>query len=292
MLQAISDFITSKHPNIKIRNIVALSEGLFAHTWAINNDIIAKVSKTATDNEYQNAEHSVLQHLYGKICVTTPELIAHGKLTTGQEIILEKRLNGTTFSYDTYSQLPNSDKQRFLSQYANVCRSLHTIQDSMPKRLHRTPTYQINFFNSIYTDPIRKQLHKSEQTIIEDSSKAFLRSSSDVKLLPCHADLHFNNIMVDDTNNKITGIIDLGAFHYADPAYEFRYLLGEPQQYLEDGYGKKFDTGFQDRQLFYCICMFLMGAANPAMSWVSSEQNIKRLQKLLQCRHMERSYLD
>jgi len=36
--------------------------------------------------------------------------------------------------------------------------------------------------------------------------------------------------------------------------------------------------------------MFLMGAAQAELSWVSSEQNVKRLKKLIACRHMEEAY--
>ena len=122
-----------------------------------------------------------------------------------------------------------------------------------------------------------KELMKNQE-MIKDIS---LIETKDLAIVPCKDLIE---------NQEITGIIYIGAFQYADPAYDFRYMYGESQKSLETGYGKQFDKTFLDRQFFYCICMFLMGATQPELSWVSSEQNVKRLKKLIACRHMEEAY--
>ena len=291
MQKQILNLINGNLPDIQADAITPLNEGLFAQTWAIGNNYIAKVSKNQLSNEYQNAENKVLDYLAGKTKLVIPKVIAHSRLEDGREILIETRVPGKAFSYEEYLCLPNKIKQSLLSQYGRVCSSIHSITDNeMPERLKRTTQYQMECFNNWYTKETRDKLTPKERSIIEKSASAYEHAASDAILLPSHADLHFNNIMVSDNSHEITGIIDFGAFQYADPAYEFRYMYGEPQKALEIGYGKQFDRTFQDRQFFYCLCMFLMGVKQPELSWVSSEQNVKRLKKLLVCRHMEESY--
>lgn len=284
-------FIIANIPETQLTEIRPLSEGLFAQTWAIGNNYIAKISKNKSPNEYQNAENKVLEYLADKTKLIIPKLITHSRLEDGREILIESRVPGKAFSYDEYLRMPDNAKQSIQIQYGRVCKLLHSIANQeMPGRLQRSPEYQIKCFDSWYTEETRGKFTAEERSVIEKAYAAYKTGTKGVKLLPCHADLHFNNIMVSDDNTRITGVIDFGAFHYADPAYEFRYMYGEPQKMLETGYGKHFDKTFHDRQFFYCICMFLMGIKQPELSWVSSEQNANRLKKLIACRHMEEAY--
>lgn len=284
-------FIIANIPETQLTEIRPLSEGLFAQTWAIGNNYIAKISKNKSPNEYQNAENKVLEYLADKTKLIIPKLITHSRLEDGREILIESRVPGKAFSYDEYLRMPDNAKQSIQIQYGRVCKLLHSIANQeMPGRLQRSPGYQIKCFDSWYTEETRRKFTAEERSVIEKAYAAYKTGTKGVKLLPCHADLHFNNIMVSDDNTRITGVIDFGAFHYADPAYEFRYMYGEPQKMLETGYGKHFDKTFHDRQFFYCICMFLMGVKQPELSWVSSEQNANRLKKLIACRHMEEAY--
>ena len=278
-------------PGIKVNTITHLSDGLFAQTWAINQNLIAKVSKNILSNEYQNAENEVLEYLFGKTGFVIPQVVKHSILENGHEIIIETRVPGKAFSYEEYLNLSDKIKQSVLIQYGRICNSIHSITGrKLPGRLKRTAQYQIECFNNWYTKEIRDKLTARECSVIENIQRTYECAANDIKLLPSHADLHFNNIMVSDNCQEITGVIDFGTFQYADPAYEFRYMYGESQKLLETGYGKQFDKTFPDRQFFYCICMFLMGVTRPELSWVSSEQNMKRLKKLIACRHMEEAY--
>ena len=232
---------------------------MFAQTWAIGNNYIAKVSKNQLPNDYQNAEDKVLDYLANKTKLVIPKLITHSRLEDGREILIETRVPGKAFSYEEYLRLPDNTKQAIQFQYGRICKQIHSIKNQqMPGRLKRTAEYQIKCFDSWYTEETRGKLSVEERSIIENAFSVYKDAAKDMELLPCHADLHFNNIMVSQDNTTITGVIDLGAFQYADPAYEFRYMYGEPQEMFEVGYGKRFDTTFQDRQFFYCLCMFLM----------------------------------
>lgn len=291
MQKQILNLINGNLPDIKADAITPLNEGLFAQTWAIGNNYIAKVSKNQPPNDYQNAEDKVLDYLANKTKLVIPKLITHSRLEDGREILIETRVPGKAFSYEEYLRLPDNTKQAIQFQYGRVCSQIHSIKNQqMPGRLKRTAEYQIKCFDSCYTEETRGKLSVEERSIIENAFSVYKDAAKDMVLLPCHADLHFNNIMVSQDNTTITGVIDLGSFQYADPAYEFRYMYGEPQEMLEVGYGKRFDTTFQDRQFFYCLCMFLMGVKQPELSWVSSDQNVKRLKKLIACRHMEEAY--
>ena len=291
MKKEILNFIKTNLSDVQIDTITPLNEGLFAQTWEINGEFIAKVSKKKTINEYQNAEGMVLEYLSEKIRFVIPKVIKHSILENEREILIETKVPGKTFSYEEYLRLPDKIKRSILIQYGRICNLIHSINcPEIPGRLKRTARYQIEYFHNWYTKEIRGKLTAIERSVIENALSTYESAANDVKLLPSHADLHFNNIMVNDSCQEITGIIDFGAFQYADPAYEFRYMYGEPQKSLETGYGKQFDKTFLDRQFFYCICMFLMGAAQPELSWVSSKQNVKRLKKLIACRHMEEAY--
>ncbi len=291
MQEEILKVIQGNISGIRTDAITPLNEGLFAQTWAIGNNYVAKISKNKSPNEYQNAENKVLEYLVDKTKLVIPKIITHSTLEDGREILIESRVPGKAFSYDEYLRMPANAKQSIQTQYGRVCKLLHSIANQeLPGRLQRSPEYQIKCFDSWYTEEICGLFTAEERSIIEKTYNAYKAGTKDVKLLPCHADLHFNNIMVSDDNTRITGVIDFGAFHYADPAYEFRYMYGEPQKMLETGYGKHFDKTFHDRQFFYCICMFLMGIKQPELSWVSSEQNANRLKKLIACRHMEEAY--
>lgn len=291
MQKQILNLINGNLPDIQADAITPLNEGLFAQTWAIGNNYIAKVSKNQLPNDYQNAEDKVLDYLANKTKLVMPKLITHSRLEDGREILIETRVPGKAFSYEEYLRLPDNTKQAIQFQYGRICKQIHSIKNQqMPGRLKRTAEYQIKCFDSCYTEETRGKLSVEERSIIENAFSVYKDAAKDMVLLPCHADLHFNNIMVSQDNTTITGVIDLGAFQYADPAYEFRYMYGEPQEMFEVGYGKRFDTTFQDRQFFYCLCMFLMGVKQPELSWVSSDQNVKRLKKLIAYRHMEEAY--
>lgn len=291
MENEVYQFLLKNIPGIDVKDIAALNEGLFAYTWDVCNKYVVKISKICHKNEYQDSESDVLKYIENKINIATPKLIKHARLSDGREIIIEEKISGMPFSYEIYRNLSKVNKKNFLIEYGKVCAEIHSIKfPRLQNRLIRTAQYQKQNFHKWFIPKLQKQLNSQEISIINDSLASFEQSASSIELLPCHADLHFNNIMVSPDTYRIKGIIDFGAFHYADPAYEFRYMLGESQSDLEIGYGKSMDESFQARQFFYCICMFLMGAVNQQLSWVSSEQNIQRLKKLIACKHMQEAY--
>ena len=89
MQKQILNLINGNLPDIQADAITPLNEGLFAQTWAIGNNYIAKVSKNQLPNDYQNAEDKVLDYLANKTKLVIPKLITHSRLEDGREILIE-----------------------------------------------------------------------------------------------------------------------------------------------------------------------------------------------------------
>jgi len=268
---------------IKIKDFYLLGSGLFGYACLVNNEIVFKIPKKIETNKDQLKEVQVLEFLKGKLDIQTPEILCHAMSDDGKYIIGETLLDGVCYNQEMHDSFPEETKNKILQQLGHIMRNLHDINgEPLPGRKISTYQDSIKFFNECH-DKVKMMFSKDENNKLDKIVKDYEKLSIEHPVLPvpCHSDLMFYNLMFDKKTLKISGLIDFGAFQYAEPAKDMHYYWGSGAEEIIKGYGDNGDKYLPKRQSFHTVSNLLSNLCESKGDKESLEHNIKTIQNYL-----------
>ena len=255
-IDRLKKLICETFPELKINKFSSLSEGKEGAICLANDEIVFKIP--FLKNEGVN-EAAVLRFLENKLDIEIPKVLYSAYSENGLYIIGETLLSGIAYSYELHDTFDFETKIDICRQLGKIVRSLHEAGGHDPSWLgcEETPEDCINEFNKRWTPETRNLFSGDEIGKIEKIAERYKKISAEYPVKPvlCHGDLHFYNLMFDEKNKRISGVLDFGCVNYGEPAGEWYYYF-DPKYYLE-GYGDNGDKYFSDRQIFHAMSCLL-----------------------------------
>ncbi len=282
-LEDLKNIIENTFPEIKIKDFSLLGSGLFGYACLVNNDTVFKVPKKIDTNKDQLKEVQVLNFLKGKLNIQIPEILYHAMSDDGRYIIAETLVSGVSYNQNLHDSYPEETKNEILQQLGRIIRNLHDIGgEPLPNRKISTYKDSIEFFNK-YHNNAKILFSDAENHKIENIAKEYENISikHPVSPVPCHADLIFHNLMFDTKAKKICGLIDFGAFHYAEPSRDMNYYWGDGAKEILKGYGNNGDKHLEFRQSFQVVCNLLSNLSENPKDKESVEHNLEVIKEYL-----------
>lgn len=283
----LKDIVQTTFPEIHINNFSLLGSGKYAYACLVNNNIVFKIPKV--EDEYMNdqdKEVNILQQLANKLCVQTPEILYSKLSKDGKHIIGETFLRGLTYTQELHDSFDEKTKSNILQQIGRIMRNMH---DSVPpdtkwlKRNVETYVDNLDAFNGYCDINVRNILPKDIINSADNLADIYKKISSKYPACPvfAHCDLHFENMMFDYETKRITGLIDFGAAHYAEPARDMHYYYGNSAKDILIGYGDNGDCFLPIRQKFQSVINMMCNIKEDLQNNKSPDKDIEKLRLCL-----------
>jgi len=255
--------ISETFAELKIEKIALLGKGKSAIIYLVNDEIVFKIPLQSEGRiaRWQKNEAVVLKFLEGKLDIEIPKILYTATSESGLYIIGETLLSGTPFSYELYDSYDEETKNDIQRQLGKIVRDLHEAggDDSswQADNLADMPQKYIKKFNKRLYNEAFNIFSIEELERIEEIAEHYKKISAQHPAKPvlCHNDLHFYNLMFDEKNKRISGLLDFGCAGYAEPAIEWEYYFYP--KYVLEGYGDNGDVHFLDRQKFHALSHYL-----------------------------------
>jgi len=262
-IDALQTLVVETFPHIPIKKFTLLGEGKSATVCLANDEIVFKIPLPdhVENAEWQRNEPTVLQFLEGKLDIQVPKILCAGTSPCGLYIFGMTLLHGTPFSYelcDTYDKETSLDIQR---QLGKIVRNIHTAGGHDPSWLttntQETAAELLADFHRKFNPTTRAFFLPHEVEFVEEIAKRYeyVSTHHPVKPVLCHHDLHYYNLMFDEENKRISGVLDFGCAGYGEPAQDWHYYFDA--KYVLEGYGDTADEFFMDRQRFHALSHML-----------------------------------
>ena len=234
----------------------------------------------------QDKEVNILQHLANKLCVRIPEILYSGNSIDGKYIIGESFLNGITYTQELHDSFDEKTKSDILQQIGRIMRNLHDCAPSDYVWLNRNvETYidNLDAFNKYCDSNVRNAVPKDIINSADNLAEKYKQISSEYPATPVfvHCDLHFGNMIFDCESKRITGLIDFGAAHYAEPARDMHYYYGTGAKDILTGYGDNGDQFLPIRQQFQSVINMMCNIKEDLQNHKLPDNNIKKLKLCL-----------
>ncbi len=220
----------------KVKNIVALGQGLDSIAYLVNEEYIFKMSKHEEARLNLKKEIEVLDYLQGKITLQIPNIEFYSEKYS---VCGYKEIKGDKLTSDMYDKMSESEKDKLANDIAQFLKELHSLP------LPNIDDLELNVIEDYKND--YAELKKMIYDKIPDKSKEYLdnlfkRILSDERITKyvrvlCHNDLSCNHIIMQ--NNKVAGIIDFGDVAITDRDKDFIYLLENSSEELGRNFGLK-----------------------------------------------------
>lgn len=283
----LKNVVQKTFPEIHINNFSILGSGKYAYACLVNNNIVFKIPKV--EDEYMNdqdKEVNILQHLANKLCIRIPEILYSKHSAEGKHIIGESFLSGLKYTQELHDSFDERMKSNILQQIGRIMRNMHDCAPADTTWLKRdVETYVDNLdaFNGYCDKNVRNILPKYIINIADNLADKYKKISSKYPARPVftHCDLHFGNMIFDCETKQITGLIDFGAAHYAEPARDMHYYYGTGAKDILIGYGDNGDVFLPIRQKFQSVINMMCNIKEDLQNKKSPDKNIEKLKLCL-----------
>ena len=283
----LKNVVQKTFPEIHINNFSILGSGKYAYACLVNNNIVFKIPKV--EDEYMNdqdKEVNILQHLANKLCIRIPEILYSKHSAEGKHIIGESFLSGLKYTQELHDSFDERMKSNILQQIGRIMRNMHDCAPADTTWLKRdVETYVDNLdaFNGYCDKNVRNILPKYIINIADNLADKYKKISSKYPARPVftHCDLHFGNMIFDCETKQITGLIDFGAAHYAEPARDMHYYYGTGAKDILIGYGDNGDVFLPIRQKFQSVINIMCNIKEDLQNNKSPDKNIEKLKLCL-----------
>lgn len=163
------------------------------------------------------AERTMLTLVHGKLAVATPEVVAAGELAAWSYLVMT-RLTGQAASA-VLNTASDAERRSILRGVGELIARMHELPAPATLALD-WPRFVDKLFagcaerhkgggaNSVWTAAIPERL-----------AGVVAELAAPARLVPMHADVHTEHVLVDDSL-KVTGLLDFGDALVGDPAYE------------------------------------------------------------------------
>jgi len=245
-------------PALPIRTLSPLADGKAGTTFAVNDDLVLKISLGTDDSDSCLAmEYDVLSALRGKMDFPIPQPFFFAQLPDGRYALIESRVPGVPFSQEVYETFTQPEKDAIFIQLGSVTHQLHNVSTPHFSQISvYDPAANLADFHKYYTQDIKNVLTPTEQARIEQIAGDFqaAAASCPIPTVLCHGDLHFGNLNYDPQTKRLCGLFDFGLVCYNDPLNEFRYFWSDTVTIILRAYSGDLGDNIAARHLFYCMC--------------------------------------
>ena len=284
--QDLLSIVTKTFPELDIQDFSVLGKGRYGVACLVNKNIVFKIShlfeKAIKDAQIENY---ILKKLQDKVSFEIPHILYDGRFNSDRFVFGESLVNGVTYSQELHDSLDEDIKSDILQQIGHIVRELHNVQiDDKDKILHVAEyTETIGVFKDYFSDDVRACLSISDQKKIQQlcDRYEYLSKNYPVKKVLVHADLHFENMMFDKDKKQITGLIDFGSAHFAEPSRDLHYYRDSGLKNFMIGYGTIDDPYFLERQKFQCVINFLSDIGEDLQNKNKPDKNVTKLLSVL-----------
>ena len=229
--------------NKNIKTIYEKKGGWDSRFFILNDEIVVKVPRDINAQRSIKKEKIVTHLLRKELPLPVPEM-------TLAEI---DSVNGEKLEIVFYEMLPGIE----LQNTHMIDDRDHTIAKSLGlflKQLHNIPEEMVQTITSRISG-IQNERNESDSELLESVLEYFREmkheknvssyieimeeslsqlKDMDWKIVPSHGDFMSNNIIYNESRDKISGIIDWGDFSFRDPTYDFAGLAYEfGEQFLD-----------------------------------------------------------
>jgi hygromycin-B 7''-O-kinase len=194
-------------------------------------------------------EARVLDYLYGRLPVATPELLAHGEYENGWRYVLMSQLPGIELAA-VWPAIPRPHQDRVASQVGELLAALHAL-DSAPRHGITGPADWAGFLAGQRATAPQRQREVKLPEVWLSQIEGFLES---VPLPPgrervlLHTEVTREHLVVDPGTWTLSGLLDFERAMTGDRAYEFAAAglflpRGDPRLLgrILAAYGRSFD---------------------------------------------------
>ena len=216
---------------IDVFEITPLYAGFNRKSFSINNEYVLKIC-VDTNNEFKIKNEIEFYKKNGGNGFF-PRLIAYDDSKSVIPFIytIEEKIQGTLL-FDLWENMNNSQRIDILNQLLAILKSIH-------KPVEYKGDYAdivLDIYNKNLENCIEKNIFKKEEiNYLENLKKIIINSFDDVKMGYIHGDIHFNNIIVNDSGIKL---IDFECYKKAPIDLEFDSLnrmIRNPKSFVKNG---------------------------------------------------------
>lgn len=281
------NLIKETFPEVSIQDFSILGNGKCGTACLVNKNVIFKISNT-DDKSYRDTfrEHNVLSKMPDKTPFEYPHIIYSGRKNKDRFLFGESLISGITYSKKLHDSFDENTKSDILQQIGCLMRKLHSIDIKNKDGVLFVSDYTtaIDAFNKYYTDKVRACFSSTDQNRIQQlcDRYKYLSLNHPVQNVLVHADMHFGNLMFNKETKQITGLLDFGAAHLAEPARDMHYYYGDGIKNILIGYGSNGDSFLPERQKIMSVVNFLSIINEEIETNQSPDNDIRKLLNILQ----------
>lgn len=185
----------------------------------VNDNLMFRFSKEKRDIEQMQIEQDFLPKFIKKSSIPVPDVKYKGK-----NYIAYRKLEGSPLEKKHFTKLSERKKEKIWKSIGNFLSELHSI-DYKHKNLVKYPYGDDDFWNDLW-EPIKKDLTLQTRKKAYKYFENFFKKIQyhNIPQTICHADFHPNHILYNESQQKISGIIDFGRISLNDPAVDFNLI--------------------------------------------------------------------
>lgn len=218
-------------PELNIRNFVKHDQGQNNDVYIVNESLIFRFPKYESGIRRLKEETEILAAVKNHISLPIPEPIYQsfdepvpGKVFTGYPMI-----PGKPFGKKIFNTIKNPErKEAAAGQLTDFLGTLHSIpKEALPLLPYTSPRDEmINLYHRIQGSLFTYIRPDAQKEIVSTFESAFNGGIlSDLEPVLIHGDFGASNILWDEQEGRVSGIIDFGGSGLGDPAYDFAGLL-------------------------------------------------------------------
>ena len=280
------NLIKETYPEVSIHDFSILGNGKCGTACLVNKNVIFKISNT-DEKSYHDTfkEHNALSKMPDKAPFEYPHIVYSGRKSGDRFLFGESLISGITYSQELHDSFDKATQENILQQIGHLMRNLHSIDITNEDGVLFVSDYTtaIEAFNKYFTDKVRACFSEPDQEKIQQLCERYryLSLNHPVKNVLVHADIHFGNLMFNKESKQITGLLDFGAAHLAEPARDMHYYYGDSIKNILIGYGDNGDPFLSERQKFMSAVNFLANIDEELNTNESADNDIKNLLSVL-----------
>lgn len=256
------DFIKNRFTELRNQTFRGFLGGMQNAVILVGETLVFRFPLSPDSDSYRT-EKRLLPKLRERLQMPIPNILYVSEEGEEQSYLCYPIIEGKPLTNDIFMGLNDEAKERLARDIAGFLTELHTFREDellvgCPDELRSAWLCLWDTMLEETEQIVCPHVGEVERQWIRRIRDEFLRTEEkDQRFAPCliHGDLKQENIIFDDTADRIGGIIDFGQLKMGDPAYDFHYLylnFGEDfirRVYLE--YGGSKDLGFFQRIEIY-----------------------------------------
>lgn len=219
--------IQSIMPELEIQHLEINQEGLINDVAIVNQKLVFRFAKTEEYAKVLDGEMKILDIIRSRIEMQVPTPIYRG-----QDSVVYPFLEGQPFLRETLLKLESDEQVKTAEQLGKFLHDLHAVGNAalnweIPSTLAPVTRDKWLDIRQRVKDKIYPLLLKHQIQWAEDLFDGILSDPDAFDYCPAliHGDLAPYHILFDQSNRKITGVIDFGVAGMGDPASDIGSLI-------------------------------------------------------------------